>query len=153
MYDTHARTLAKAITFRIQTTAMHWAITYLFTQSSHTATKMVLIITTINMVYYWFQERVFAGISYGWVGQDLKRRSLIKALVYKTWSLIVSFTVGLVILGNLESATLLTLIKHVTALVDYYLFERVWNWIKWGRSNQELAGGAENFYSRSGAEK
>ena len=133
MYDPHARTIAKAVTFRIQTIALHWVITYLFTQNSHTATQMVFIITSINMIYYWLQERYFARISYGWVGTDLKRRSLIKAVAYKTWSLIVSFTVGYIVLGNLESATILTVIKQTIALADFYLFERLWNKITWGR--------------------
>jgi uncharacterized membrane protein len=137
MNDTHARTLAKAVTFRIQTIALHWAITYLFTGSSHTATQMVAIITSINMIYYWLQERYFSRISYGWAGTDLKRRSLIKAVLYKTFSLIVSFTVGYIVLGDFGLASLLTLYKHITALVDFYLFERFWNWIKWGRNNSE----------------
>lgn len=137
MYDTHARTIAKAVTFRIQTIILHWVITYLFTGSSHTATQMVAIITTVNMFYYWLQERYFARIPFGWAGTDLKRRSFIKAVLYKIFSLVVSFAVGYVVLGNLESATLLTLYKHITALVDFYLFERIWNRIKWGRSNEE----------------
>jgi len=145
MIDTHARTLAKSITFRIQTTIMHWAITYLFTGSSHTATKMVLIITTVNMLIYWLEERWFANKNYGWMGTELRRRSLIKAVIYKLASLITSFTVGLIVLGNLESATLLTLYKHITALVDYYVFERVWNLIPWGRhpESQILTSEAE----------
>ena len=136
MYDTHARTLAKAVTFRIQTIALHWVITYLFTHDAGKSTQMVFIITAINMIYYWLQERWFARVDYGWAGTDLKRRSLVKAVMYKVWSLIVSFSVGLIILGNMGAATQLTLIKHVTALVDFYLFERVWNRISWGRTEQ-----------------
>jgi uncharacterized membrane protein len=137
MYDTHARTIVKAVTFRIQTIALHWAITYLFTGSSHTATQMVAIIASINMFYYWLQERYFAQISYGWAGTDLKRRSLIKAVLYKTWSLAVSLIVGYLVLGNMGDAGLLTVIKQTIALADFYLFERLWNWIKWGRDNSE----------------
>jgi uncharacterized membrane protein len=137
MNDTHARTIAKAVTFRIQTIALHWVITYMFTGSSHTATQMVAIITSINMIYYWLQERYFARVTFGWAGTDLKRRSLVKAVLYKTWSLIVSFSVGYIVLGNIEAASVLTAYKHITALIDFYLFERVWNWIKWGRNNSE----------------
>lgn len=134
MYDTHSRTIVKAVTFRIQTIILHWIITYLFTSNSHTATKMVFIITTINMVYYWLQERFFTRIAYGWKDTDLKRRSFLKAVLYKVFSLITSFTVGYLVLGSLEQATVLTAIKHATALVDFYLFERVWNKISWGRT-------------------
>jgi hypothetical protein len=137
MYDTHARTIVKAVTFRIQTIALHWVITYMFTGSSHTATQMVAIIASINMIYYWFQERYFARVNFGWAGTDLKRRSLIKAILYKTWSLGVSLIVGYLLLGNFGDASVLTLIKQVIALADFYLFERIWNRIKWGRNNTE----------------
>jgi uncharacterized membrane protein len=109
----------------------------MFTGSSHTATQMVAIITSINMIYYWLQERYFARVTFGWAGTDLKRRSLVKAVLYKTWSLIVSFSVGYIVLGNFGDASVLTLIKQVIALADFYLFERVWNRIKWGRNNTE----------------
>jgi hypothetical protein len=136
MYDTHARTIAKAITFRIQTIALHWVITYLFTGSASKSTTMVLTITTINMVYYWLQERYFARVSYGWAGTDLKRRSLVKAVLYKSWSLAVSLIVGYLVLGNWGDAGLLTVIKQTIALADFYVFERVWNRVSWGRTSE-----------------
>jgi uncharacterized membrane protein len=136
MYDTHARTIVKAVTFRIQTIALHWVITYLFTGSASKSTTMVFTITTINMIYYWLQERWFARISYGWAGTDLKRRSLVKAVLYKTWSLAVSLIVGYIVLGNMGDAGLLTVIKQTIALADFYVFERVWNKITWGRTSE-----------------
>jgi uncharacterized membrane protein len=86
------------------------------------------------MIYYWLQERFFTRIAYGWKETDLKRRSFLKAVLYKLFSLITSFTVGYIVLGNIEQAGVLTVIKHITALVDFYLFERLWNRISWGRS-------------------
>jgi uncharacterized membrane protein len=140
MYDTYARTLTKAVIFRIQTIALHWVITYLFTKSAEQSTTMVFTITTINMVFYWFLERYFATyFDYGWVGTDLKRRSLVKAVVYKTWSLAVSLIVGYLVLGSLMSASLLTLYKQLIALGDFYIYERVWNRIKWGRRQEQTA--------------
>ena len=92
------------------------------------------------MVFYWFLERYFATyFDYGWVGTDLKRRSLVKAVVYKTWSLAVSLIVGYLVLGSLMSASLLTLYKQLIALGDFYIYERVWNRIKWGRRQEQTA--------------
>jgi uncharacterized membrane protein len=136
MKDTHARTIVKAVTFRIQTIALHWVITYMFTGSASKSTQMVFTITTINMIYYWLQERYFAHVAYGWAGTDLKRRSLIKAVLYKTWSLAVSLIVGYIVLGNMGDAGLLTVIKQAIAFADFYIFERIWNRVRWGRAQE-----------------
>ena len=75
---------------------------------------------------------------------ETKRRSWLKSLVWRL--------VGIVILGGLswlvthdwEQTSLITIIFHSIRLVLYYVHERLWDGVEWGRmkvSEVERGGG------------
>jgi uncharacterized membrane protein len=62
-----------------------------------------------------------------------KRRSLAKSITWRLIAIVVTFLVGFVMTGSLGFAASLSLLSNLINFVLYYLHERVWLKIHWGR--------------------
>lgn len=62
-----------------------------------------------------------------------KRRSLAKSITWRAIAIAVTFVVGYVMTGNWQFAASLSLISNLINFVLYYLHERFWLKIRWGR--------------------
>jgi uncharacterized membrane protein len=62
-----------------------------------------------------------------------RSRSFVKALSYRIWGTITSFVVVLLITGSAELSGLIAFWETVLKVGVYYLHERGWNFIQWGR--------------------
>ncbi len=60
-------------------------------------------------------------------------RSLLKSVTYRVLIIISIFIVTLLATGKLASALQITGITAITGTIIYYLHERVWSLIRWGR--------------------
>jgi len=64
---------------------------------------------------------------------DSPRRSFIKALSWRTLSIIITFSVALLVTGNAQYALSISLIDMLMKISVYYFHERYWTYVKWGR--------------------
>lgn len=62
-----------------------------------------------------------------------KARSFIKSLTYRIFGTLSSWAVVYVITGKGSLATLVAFWETVVKVAIYYVHERVWNGITWGR--------------------
>jgi len=62
-----------------------------------------------------------------------KARSFIKSLSYRIFGTVTSWAVVYVITGKGSLATLIAIWETTIKVVVYYIHERVWNKISWGR--------------------
>lgn len=62
-----------------------------------------------------------------------KRRSLAKSITWRLIAIAVTFVVGFVMTGNWQFAASLSLISNLINFVLYYIHERFWLKINWGR--------------------
>jgi adenylylsulfate kinase len=67
-------------------------------------------------------------------GETLKR-SLVKTVSYRIVIIILDFTLVYLFTKKLTIATGFTLISNLYTTFGYFLFERLWNKIKWGKIN------------------
>jgi uncharacterized membrane protein len=63
-----------------------------------------------------------------------KKRSLAKSLTWRLIAVISTFLIGYFMTGSLTFAASLTIVSNVINFVLYYLHERVWLKVDWGRS-------------------
>ena len=63
-----------------------------------------------------------------------KQRSLAKSLTWRVVAVISTFAVGYMLTDDVSFATSLTIISNVINFILYYVHERFWLQIKWGRS-------------------
>jgi len=66
-----------------------------------------------------------------------KSRSLFKALLWRLIGSIDTFIVSLLITGNGKWAVGIASVEVFTKIILYYLHERLWNFIKWGKIDNE----------------
>lgn len=62
-----------------------------------------------------------------------RARSLVKAFSYRVWGTVTSFAVVLVLTGSAELSGLIAFWETVVKVGVYYVHERGWNLIQWGR--------------------
>ncbi|MGB7317821.1 MAG: DUF2061 domain-containing protein [Planktotalea sp.] len=62
-----------------------------------------------------------------------KTRALIKAVLWTLLGLLVMVVVGYVMTGSLETGGKMALINSGIGMVTYFLYERIWDKITWGR--------------------
>jgi adenylylsulfate kinase len=61
------------------------------------------------------------------------RRSLVKAITYRIFIIILDFVTIYIMTGQVKVALGFMLISNIYTSVAYYLHERIWNKIDWGR--------------------
>jgi uncharacterized membrane protein len=65
-----------------------------------------------------------------------RRRSLTKAVTYRVWIVVLDVTVIYLLTGRLDVAVGFTIVSNVYASIAYYVHERIWNKIGWGKIKQ-----------------
>jgi len=62
-------------------------------------------------------------------------RSLVKAISWRIWGTIDTFVISYIILGKAKLALAISSIEILTKILGYYIHERVWNRVAWGRED------------------
>lgn len=65
MMDSHKRSLAKAISYRVFGSLSTGAMVYLFTQSAKTSVGAIFLDSVVKIVLYFLHERIWNFIQYG----------------------------------------------------------------------------------------
>ena len=64
---------------------------------------------------------------------DLHRRSLVKTVSWRLTGTGATFAISYLVLGNSAVAGTIAVIQLIANTVLYFVHERIWNTIKWGR--------------------
>ena len=67
------------------------------------------------------------------LGRESHRRSLIKAVSWRITGSIDTFLISWLVTGNAMIAGTISAIEIITKIVLYYLHERAWGKIRWGK--------------------
>jgi uncharacterized membrane protein len=67
-----------------------------------------------------------------------KKRSFAKSITWRILAIIVTFGSIYFLTGETDTATAGTILTNTINFVLYYLHERVWNSVKWGKDNASL---------------
>ncbi len=62
------------------------------------------------------------------------KRSLTKTLTYRITIIISTFTVTFIMTGRIDVSLGITIVSNVINTLLYYIHERIWNKIHWGKS-------------------
>jgi uncharacterized membrane protein len=60
-------------------------------------------------------------------------RSLVKTVIYRVWVLLTTYIMLIVTGQTLESALVPTLIINAVWMTSFYVYDRIWARITWGR--------------------
>lgn len=67
-------------------------------------------------------------------GKETHPRSIAKALSWRLTGSIDTFVISFLVTGNFKAASSIATLEVVTKIVLYYLHERVWGSVAWGKN-------------------
>ena len=66
---------------------------------------------------------------------ESRKRSLVKAVSYRIWVTAVAFMIAYWATESIEKSIEVIVLYLMGSMVIYYIHERIWDKIKWGRGN------------------
>lgn len=66
---------------------------------------------------------------------ESRSRSIVKSLIYRILSLLGIGILGWLITRDIKETTFITIVFQIYLIILYYVYERVWNKVNWGRRN------------------
>ncbi len=90
---------------------------------------------------------------------DARKRTLAKALSWRLIAIILLAAITFSLTNDLKTVTYVTLFYHILQVFVYFLYERVWNHVKWGKTKglfiqmTGMSGSGKTTLSRAVAKK
>ena len=137
--DTKARSLVKGVSWRTIGTIDTFFIAYFFFGKVSVALPIALTEIATKIILYFLHERLWNQISYLRDSNPLSNfRSLLKGISWRAFGTIDTIFISWFISGNPLGALKVGSSEVLTKIFLFYLHERVWRLIKWGRIFDEL---------------
>ena len=67
--------------------------------------------------------------------KDTKKRTLVKTLIYRCWVILSTYVMLLLTGQTTDQAILPALIINLVWTCSYYIYDRIWAHIAWGRAD------------------
>ena len=66
---------------------------------------------------------------------DTKTRSIVKTISWRLTGTLCTFLISLIILGDISTSGAIALIQLTFNTIVFYFHERIWNIIRWGKTD------------------
>ncbi|HLT79524.1 MAG TPA: DUF2061 domain-containing protein [Cyclobacteriaceae bacterium] len=135
MTDSHLRSVTKGVTWRITATMDTILLAYIVTGTFSTAVKIGLVEVMTKIALYYFHERMWNVIPFGRIHGvgPTHARSLVKGISWRFFGTMDTIVISYIVTGTWVSAFAIGGFELITKVIIYYIHERVWGKIKWGR--------------------
>jgi uncharacterized membrane protein len=134
--ETHLRTTAKVVVYRSisLTTTILLTIAYGATITQAMAFGVYALLSGLAMLYVYDRIWLLIGWNRDSRGEDTNKRSIVKAILYRCIVMLMVMAGSLVIFTSSSwTAFLMATSQFVLNITTFYVCERVWNKIKWGK--------------------
>lgn len=128
MADSHARSVAKAISWRATGTVDTFLISWLITGTAALAGGIAATEVVTKVVLFYLHERAWNLVRWG--RADAPRRSVAKAVSWRTVGTVDTFVISWLITGHAATAGGIAATEVLTKVVLFYLHERGWNLLR-----------------------
>jgi len=135
MTDSHIRSLIKGITWRITGTIDTMVMAFIVTGHFSAAIKIGLTEVFTKVGLYYLHERLWNVIPFGRINGvgPTHARSITKGVSWRVIGTIDTIMISYFITGHWTNALTIGSFEVFSKIVLYYLHERVWGKLKWGR--------------------
>lgn len=137
--ETHARTMLKTAIYRVISVIVTFFLTLALGGTMAQALTFGLAALVIGAVHYYIYDRIWVLISWrrSESGDERTSRSLVKAIIYRiTVILVVALLARAIFTDSNVTAFLMASIKFAINAMTYYVLERKFNCIEWGKTNK-----------------
>lgn len=134
MKDSNTRSLVKGISWRVAGTSDTFFIAYIFFGDFSIAAPIAATEVATKIILYYFHERIWNIIPWGRLtNKPAHYRSLIKGISWRLFGSIDTVFISFLYSGNPLGSLKVGVTEILTKIALYYLHERLWALIKWGR--------------------
>lgn len=134
--EAHWRSFVKGVSWRAVGTADTFVWSLLITHKPFDAGAIAGLETITKVVLYYLHERIWHLIDWN---PDGHLRSLVKAIVWRVVGSLDTFMLSYIVTGKLKYAIQIASVEALTKIFLYYLHERVWKMIRWGKTDDASA--------------
>ena len=131
--DSHGRSLAKGVTWRIIGTLDTFLWSWLITHQPVAAGTIASLETFTKIALFYVHERAWR--LFPWA-PNARMRSLMKAVSWRLVGSLDTFILTMLVTGKLRYAVSIAGVEALTKIALYYVHERVWRRVRWGRLEQ-----------------
>lgn len=134
--ETHLRTTIKAGAYRVISVTLAILLTMVYGATLQQALSFGAIALFIGMLWFYLYDRVWLFIRWhrDEQGKDTKTRSAVKAVLYRiVVILMTAITARAIFTDSNFTAILMAGSQFVSNILIYFVLERVWNRVSWGK--------------------
>ena len=128
--ESHGRSLAKAVSWRAVGTADTFLWGWLVTGHPEAAGAIAGLETFTKIALFYVHERVWRLFKWA---PSARRRSFVKAISWRVCGSLDTTILTLLVTGSLKYALSIASAEALTKIVLYYIHERIWRKVPWGR--------------------
>jgi uncharacterized membrane protein len=132
----HGRALAKGVSWRVVGTLDTFLWSLLITKEPVSAGSIASLETFTKIALFYAHERVWRWVPFG---PNSHLRSWAKAVSWRLVGSADTFLLSLIVTGNTSYAISIASAEAVTKIVLYYVHERIWRRVAWGRMEADQA--------------
>jgi uncharacterized membrane protein len=136
----HYRALAKAVSWRVIGTIDTFVWSLLITHEPVSAGSIASTEVLTKIILYYGHERLWRILP---LGADSHLRSFAKAVSWRFVGSLDTFLLSLIFTGKLKYAVSIATAEALTKIVLYYLHERGWRLVSWGRLDPKPVAATE----------
>jgi uncharacterized membrane protein len=134
--ESHQRAVVKALSWRVIGTLDTFLWSWLITHQPVAAGAIASFETMTKVALYYLHERAWRLIRQS---PNARLRSLAKAVSWRLVGSLDTFILTLLVTGKLKYAVSIAGAEAVTKIILYYLHERAWRQVPWGRLDEDGA--------------
>jgi uncharacterized membrane protein len=134
--ETHTRTTLKAAIYRVLSVSMAISLTIVYGATLEQALTFGLVALLVGMLWFYLYDRVWLFVPWhrDEEGKDTKTRSAVKAVLYRLVVILMTAATARAIFTDSNfTAMLMAGSQFVSNILIYFVLERVWNKITWGK--------------------
>ncbi len=128
--QSHQRAIAKAVSWRAVGTLDTFLWSWLITHHPASAGAIATFETFTKILLFYLHERIWRLILWA---PDSHLRSFIKAVSWRIVGSLDTFMLSLLVTGRMGYAISIASVEAVTKIGLFYLHERAWRLVPWGR--------------------
>ena len=143
MKVTKNRSFLKSISYRFVGFVNIFLISFLVINNDGTNEKafiyplyLALLVLVFKTVAYYVHERFWNKFDFGRSNKNVvKMRSFFKALTWRIVASTITLISAMLIISNLDWTLSIVIYEFINGILIYYVHERIWNKVNWGRSD------------------
>ncbi len=98
---------------------------------------LAIFVLVIKAIIYYIHERFWNKFDFGRLNITvIKMRSFFKALTWRIAASTITLISAMLITSNFDWTKSIVIYEFINGILIYYVHERIWNIVKWGRIKQ-----------------